>query len=46
MMLSIFSRRHLSPLSFSLIVETDASDYALAVILSIVNEENEVHLVV
>ena len=28
-----------------LIVETDASDYALAVILSIVNEENEVHLI-
>jgi len=26
-----------------LIVETDASDYALAVILSIVNEKNEVH---
>ena len=28
-----------------LIVETDASDYALATILSIVNKENEVHLV-
>ena len=28
-----------------LIVETDVSDYALTVILSIVNEENEVHLV-
>ena len=28
-----------------LIVETDASDYALAAILSIVNEDNEVHLV-
>jgi len=27
-------------------VETDASDYALAEILSIVNEENEVHPVV
>ena len=26
-------------------METDASDYALTVILSIVNEENEVHLV-
>jgi len=26
-------------------VETDASDYALATILSIVNEENKVHLV-
>jgi len=26
-------------------VETDASDYALTAILSIVNEENEVHLV-
>jgi len=26
-------------------VETDASDYALAAILSIVNEDNEVHLV-
>jgi len=26
-------------------VETDALDYALAVILSIVNEENEVHMV-
>jgi len=26
-------------------VETDVSDYALAAILSIVNEENEVHLV-
>ena len=29
-----------------LIMETDASDYALAAILSIVNEDNEVHLVV
>jgi len=29
-----------------LIVETDASDYALAAILSVVNEDNEVHLVV
>ena len=29
-----------------LIVETDASDYALTAILSIVNEDNEVHLVV
>ena len=29
-----------------LIVETDALDYALAAIISIVNEENEVHLVV
>jgi len=29
-----------------LIVETDASDYALAAILSIVNEDNEVHPVV
>ena len=29
-----------------LIVETNASDYALAAILSIVNEDNEVHLVV
>jgi len=29
-----------------LIVKTDASDYALAAILSIVNEDNEVHLVV
>ena len=28
-----------------LIVETDALDYALAAILSIVNEDNEVHLV-
>jgi len=28
-----------------LIVETDASDYALTAILSIVNEDNEVHLV-
>jgi len=28
-----------------LIMETDALDYALAVILSIVNEDNEVHLV-
>ena len=28
-----------------LIMETDASDYALTAILSIVNEENEVHLV-
>ena len=28
-----------------LIVETDDSDYALAAILSIVNKENEVHLV-
>jgi len=28
-----------------LIMETDASDYALAAILSIVNEDNEVHLV-
>jgi len=28
-----------------LIVETDASDYALTTILSIVNEENKVHLV-
>ena len=28
-----------------LIVETDASDYTLAAILSIVNEDNEVHLV-
>ena len=28
-----------------LIMETDASDYALAAILSIVNEENKVHLV-
>jgi len=28
-----------------LIVETDASDYALATILSIVNKDNEVHLV-
>jgi len=28
-----------------LIMKTDASDYALAVIISIVNEENEVHLV-
>ena len=28
-----------------LIVETDASDYALAAILSVVNEDNEVHLV-
>jgi len=27
-------------------VETDASDYALTTILSIVNEENEVHAVV
>jgi len=27
-------------------VETDASDYALAAILFIVNEENEVHLVI
>ena len=26
-------------------METDASDYALTVILSIVNEDNEVHLV-
>ena len=26
-------------------MKTDASDYALAVILSIVNEDNEVHLV-
>jgi len=26
-------------------VETNASDYALAAILSIVNEDNEVHLV-
>jgi len=26
-----------------LVVETDASDYALATILSIINEENEVH---
>ena len=26
-------------------METDTSDYALAVIISIVNEENEVHLV-
>jgi len=26
-------------------METDASDYTLAAILSIVNEENEVHLV-
>ena len=29
-----------------LIVETNISDYALAAILSIVNEENEVHLLV
>ena len=29
-----------------LIMETNASDYALAAILSIVNEDNEVHLVV
>ena len=28
-----------------LIVETDASDYALTAILSIINKENEVHLV-
>jgi len=28
-----------------LIVETDTSDYILATILSIVNEENKVHLV-
>ena len=28
-----------------LIIETDALDYALAAILSIVNEDNEVHLV-
>jgi len=28
-----------------LIVETDALDYALAAILSIVNKDNEVHLV-
>ena len=27
-------------------METDASDYALAAILSIVNKDNEVHLVV
>jgi len=27
-------------------VETDVSDYALTVILSIVNKENEVHLVI
>ena len=27
-------------------METNASDYALAAILSIVNEDNEVHLVV
>ena len=33
-------------LDAQLIVETDASDYALAAILSIVNEDNEVHLVV
>jgi len=30
-------------LNAQLIVETDASDYALAAILSIVNEDNEVH---
>ena len=33
-------------LDAQLIMETDASDYALAAILSIVNEDNEVHLVV
>jgi len=33
-------------LNAQLIVETNASDYALAAILSIVNEDNEVHLVV
>ena len=44
-MLSTLSRKHLPLLLFSLIVETDASDYALAAILSIVNEDNEVHLV-
>ena len=32
-------------LLFSLIVETDALDYALTAILSIVNEKNEVYLV-
>jgi len=32
-------------LDVQLIVETDASDYTLTVILSIVNEDNEVHLV-
>ena len=31
--------------NIQLIVETNASDYALAAILSIVNEDNEVHLV-
>ena len=29
-----------------LIIETDALDYALTIILSIVNKENEVHLVI
>ena len=42
-MLSTFSRKH-SPLHLSsLIVETDALDYALVAILSIVNEDNKVH---
>ena len=44
-MLSTLSRRHLPLLPFSLIVETNALDYTLTVILSIVNKENKVHLV-
>jgi len=42
-MLSTFSRRYLPLLLFLLIVETDALDYALTTILSIVNKDNEVH---
>jgi len=42
-MLSTLSRKHLPLLLSSLIVETDASDYALAAILSVVNEDNKVH---
>ena len=42
-MLSTLSRKHLLLLLFSLIVETNVSDYALTAILSIVNKDNQVH---
>ena len=42
-MLSILLRRYSPLLPFLLIVETNAPDYALTAILSIVNEENKVH---
>ena len=51
-MFSTLSKKYLSPLLFLLIefsiliIETNTLNYVLAVILSIVNKENEVHLVV